>query len=134
MRKVCSRWRTPPTSRQMPTTPLQMIMMAAKMVSRGRVALSGPPASITEKISATSMMVTATASTRVPKGSPTRWATTSAWWTAAMTAPTMASAAATSNGVPGLPATAPARTAMARAGSRVCQWCMPRFCSTHLRP
>ena len=31
------------------------------------------------------MMVTATASTSVPKGSPTRCATTSAWWTAANT-------------------------------------------------
>ena len=38
-------------------------------------------------ISATSMTVTATASTSEPNGSPTRCATTSAWCTAASTAP-----------------------------------------------
>ena len=37
-------------------------------------------------ISATSITVTATASTSEPNGSPTRCATTSAWWTAASTA------------------------------------------------
>ena len=36
----------------MPTTPLQMIMIAEKIVSRGSVALSGPPASIIDTISA----------------------------------------------------------------------------------
>jgi hypothetical protein len=56
------------------------------MVSRGSVALSGPPASIIDTISATSITVMATASTSVPKGSPMRWATTSAWCTAASTA------------------------------------------------
>jgi hypothetical protein len=62
----------------MPTTPLQMIMIAAKMVSRGSVALSAPPASIIDRINAASMTVTATASTSVPSGSPTRCAMTSA--------------------------------------------------------
>ena len=33
------------------------------------------------------MTVTATARTKVPNGSPTRCAITSAWWTAAITAP-----------------------------------------------
>ena len=46
------------------------------------------PESIIERISEASITVTATARTRVPMGSPTRWATTSAWWTEAMTAPT----------------------------------------------
>ena len=58
--------------------PLQQIMIAANTVSRGSASLPAPPDSITETISATSMTVTATASTSVPKGSPTRCATTSA--------------------------------------------------------
>ena len=40
---------------------------------------------MTETIRATSITVTAMASTRVPKGSPVRCATTSAWYTAAKT-------------------------------------------------
>ncbi len=66
MRYVCSWWRRPPTSRHKPTTPLQMIITAAKMVSRGSSALSAPPPSIIETISATSITVTASASTSVP--------------------------------------------------------------------
>ena len=38
IRNVCSRWRSAPTSRQTPTTPLQMIMTVANTVSRGRAA------------------------------------------------------------------------------------------------
>ena len=68
----------PPASRHSPTAPLQMIMIAEKIVSRGSADLSGPPASIIETISATSMTVTATARISVPNGSPTRCATTSA--------------------------------------------------------
>ena len=64
-----------------------MIMIAEKIVSRGRADLSGPPASIIETISATSITVTATARIRVPNGSPTRCATTSAWCTEASTEP-----------------------------------------------
>jgi hypothetical protein len=59
--------------------PLQTIITAAKTVSRARPALSSPPASIIDTIRATSITVTATARTSVPNGSPTRWATTSAW-------------------------------------------------------
>ena len=62
----------------MPTTPLQMIMIAEKIVSRGSAALSAPPASIIDRISAVSITVTASASTSVPSGSPVRCATTSA--------------------------------------------------------
>ena len=58
--------------------PLQTIMIAEKTVSRASEAFSGPPPSIIETTSATSITVTATARSRVPKGSPTRWATTSA--------------------------------------------------------
>jgi hypothetical protein len=77
---------TAPTSRQSPTIPLQVIMTAAKTVSRASVEVSLPPLSMSVRISATSMTVTATARTRDPNGSPTRWATTSAWCTAASTA------------------------------------------------
>ena len=58
--------------------PLQVIMTAAKIVSRGRDAAFGPPESIKVTINATSMTVTATAKTSDPNGSPTRRATTSA--------------------------------------------------------
>ena len=43
---------------------------------------TAPPEIIIERISAVSITVTAKASTSVPKGSPMRCATTSAWWTA----------------------------------------------------
>jgi hypothetical protein len=49
--------------------------------------VSGPPATISVTMRPTSINVTATASTNDPNGSPTRCATTSAWWTAASTAP-----------------------------------------------
>ena len=67
--------------------PLQVIITAAKTVSLARVELLSPPSTIRVTIRATSMIVTATARTREPNGSPTRWATTSAWCTAASTAP-----------------------------------------------
>ena len=73
------RWkRTPPISSAIPTMPLHVIMTAANTVSRAREAVPGPPAIISVTINATSMIVTATASTSDPNGSPTRWATTSA--------------------------------------------------------
>ena len=59
--------------------PLQTIMTAANTVSRGEPALSAATPSMMETISATSITVTATARTSVPKGSPIRCATTSAW-------------------------------------------------------
>jgi hypothetical protein len=52
-----------------------MIMIAAKIVSRASAAAASPLASISETMRATSITVTASASTSVPKGSPTRWAT-----------------------------------------------------------
>ena len=58
--------------------PFRMIMMAAKIVSRANVTVASPADSISETISATSITVTARARTSDPKGSPTRWATTSA--------------------------------------------------------
>ena len=67
--------------------PFTVIITAANTVSRARLAFSGPPDAISVRMSATSMTVTATASTSDPNGSPTRWATTSAWCTAASTAP-----------------------------------------------
>ena len=70
--------RTPPMSRAIPTMPLQVIITAANTVSRANDALSGPHEIISVTIRPTSMIVTATASTSDPKGSPTRWATTSA--------------------------------------------------------
>ncbi len=60
---------------------MQVIITAANTVSRASVAVFGPPETISVTISATSITVTATASTSEPNGSPTRWAITSAWWT-----------------------------------------------------
>src|SRR5689334_7402268 len=89
----------------MPTMPLHTSITAANTVSRASPAFSGPLDNITETISATSMTVTATASTSVPNGSPMRCATTSAWWTAANTVATSAKAS--------IAATKPAAPAMA---------------------
>ena len=52
------------------------------------------------------MTVIATASTNVPNGSPTRWAITSAWWTAAITAPMspMPHSTASNASTPAMPA------------------------------
>ena len=85
--KLCSWWRVPPTSRHSPTMPLRISITAANTVSRASAPVSKPPASISETISATSITVTASARISVPKGSPTRCATTSAWCTAASTLP-----------------------------------------------
>ena len=72
--------------------PLVVIMTAANTVSRARDSVFDPPEIIKVTMSATSMTVTAIASTSDPKGSPTRCATTSAWCTAASTAPPSRSA------------------------------------------
>jgi hypothetical protein len=53
-------------------------MLAANTVSRAKVVVVSWLASISETISPTSMTVTETARISVPKGSPTRCATTSA--------------------------------------------------------
>src|SRR5215468_3316074 len=92
-------------------------MTAAKTVSRASPAFSAGAASMTEMISATSITVTATASTSVPNGSPVRCATTSAWYTAANTvaiSTTPAAAAMTPLSVPAKAATT--RTTQAKAG------------------
>ena len=47
-------------------------------ITRDLLIGSVPPAAISDTMSATSIRVTASARTKVPKGSPTRWATTSA--------------------------------------------------------
>jgi hypothetical protein len=74
--------------------PLHTIMTTAKTVSRAKPAFSAGAATMTETIRATSMIVTATARTSVPNGSPVRCATTSAWYTAAKTARIRATPAA----------------------------------------
>jgi hypothetical protein len=58
--------------------PSQVMITAANTVSRANDARSRPPEIISVTIRPTSMIVTATASTSDPKGSPTRGATTSA--------------------------------------------------------
>ena len=63
-----TRRRSAPTSSAMPTIPLQEIITAAKTVSRASVAVSSPPDTMSVTISATSMTVTATASTSEPNG------------------------------------------------------------------
>src|SRR4029434_2170313 len=75
------------TTRQRPTTPLHVIIAAANTVSRASVSVSEPPAAVSATTSPTATHGTAPASTSDPSGSPTRWATTSAWCTDARTAP-----------------------------------------------
>jgi hypothetical protein len=70
--------RTAPMRRAIPTIPLQVIITAANTVSRANEAVPGPPEIISVTMRPTSMIVTATANTSDPNGSPTRWATTSA--------------------------------------------------------
>src|SRR5262249_38875499 len=89
-RNATTWWRSAPTNRQSTTTPLHTIMKAENTVSRARVSTPTLDEVINMRISPTSMTVTATARISVPNGSPTRRATTSAWWTAASTAATRA--------------------------------------------
>jgi hypothetical protein len=96
-----------------------VIITAANTVSRASVAVSGPPDTERVTISATSMTVTATASTSDPNGSPTRWATTSAWCTAASTAPARTSATATVSTVPRSRPQVAASTSSATTGRTV---------------
>jgi len=56
----------PPKRRHKPTTPLQMIITAAKTVSRAKSDLSPGAANISETIKAVSITVTARASVNVP--------------------------------------------------------------------
>src|SRR5690349_9415050 len=80
--------------------PLQTIMTAANTVSRAKPDFSTGDDIMTETISAVSMIVTARARTSVPNGSPTRWATTSAWYTAANTVPNTTIAATVATRAP----------------------------------
>ena len=114
-------WRSALTSRHMPTMPLRLIITAANTVSRARVEVSLPPETISDTISATSITVTATASTSEPKGSPTRWATTSAWCTADSTAPTSSSDRIPSTASSGWRPQAAASARMATIGTTVVQ-------------
>ena len=83
--------------RHSPTTPLQTIMITAKTVSRANVGRPSP-ASMIDRIRATSITVTAMVSTSVPYGSPVRWAMTSAWWTQANTTPISTMSSTTGKG------------------------------------
>ena len=64
--KDCSPWRRPPLSRQIPTMPFRMIITEAKTVSRASPLAASSPAIINETMRATSMLVTDSASTKVP--------------------------------------------------------------------
>lgn len=66
----CTRCNTPPVSKQSPMIPLHTIITAENRVSRASPVVSVPPVIVIDTISATSMTVTATASTSVPNGSP----------------------------------------------------------------
>src|SRR5215213_522120 len=101
--------------------PVVVIMNAANTVSRASVEVSLPPATISVTISATSITVTATASTSEPNGSPTRWATTSAWCTAASTAAVSSAPITTRTTVPGLLPQVAATASAARTGTTVAQ-------------
>ena len=86
--KSCTKCLRAPSSKLAPMMPFKIIITAAKMVSRAKPMVASPPDIIIDTINATSIIVTAKANTKVPKGSPTRWAITSAWCTAATTLPT----------------------------------------------
>src|SRR3954470_2022187 len=96
--------------------PFVVIMTAANTVSRASVEVSFPPLTIRVTISATSMTVTATASTSEPNGSPTLCATTSAWWTAERTAAPRITATRTTRGGDRSRAQVSARVTTARIG------------------
>src|ERR1051326_7468340 len=96
--------------------PLHTIITAEKTVSRASPAFSAGAARMTETISAVSITVTASARTSVPNGSPTRWATTSAWYTAANTLASRTTPAAAAT-IPPPPANAAInRTTQASSG------------------
>src|SRR5262245_25963144 len=99
-----------------PPMPFDVMMTAANTVSRARVSAEPAPAIINVTIRATSITVTATASTSDPNGSPTRCATTSAWCTDASTAPArMTATTATSTATRSRPQVR-ASTTIARTG------------------
>ena len=77
--KRAARWCLAAAIRHRPSSRLRMIMHAANTVSRASVAASCRLASMSDTIRPASITVTATARISVPNGSPTRWATVSAW-------------------------------------------------------
>jgi hypothetical protein len=101
--------------------PFKMIINAANTVSRAKPAASSPPAAIKETMRATSIKVTASARTRVPKGSPILCATPSAWWTAAKTLPVSAIAITATMTAPPAPSPAAISTAPAKMGAATVQ-------------
>ena len=119
--KTAIRYFTAPISSESPTMPLSVIITAAKTVSRASAEVSPLPPIISVTISATSITVTATASSSDPNGSPTRCATTSAWWTADSTAPIRKMPIATAATVPGWRPHASASTTIAATGASVVQ-------------
>ncbi len=78
----CSWWRKPPTSNATPIIPLSTIITIPYMVSRANVGLFSP-VSMTAEIIITSMPMTESVSTSVPRGSPSLTARLSAWCTTA---------------------------------------------------
>src|SRR4051794_34463028 len=119
--KTTTLCRSAPSSTASPRMPLQVIITAANTVSRGSEAASGPPDTMSVTISATSITVTATASTSDPNGSPTRCATTSAWCTAASTAPTSTTATSSAGTVGSDRPQLTASTSRATTGTTVVQ-------------
>ena len=114
--------------------PLVVIMTAANTVSRASEAVSGPPEIIRVTIRPTSITVTATASTSDPNGSPTRWAITSAWCTAASTAaPSRIPTTATRAYGRSRPQVA-ASASTARTGAMTVQRTRDRITRSSLRP
>jgi hypothetical protein len=113
--------RSEPSSSARPTIPLVVIMTAANTVSRASEAVSWPPESMSVTIRPTSITVTATARTSDPNGSPTRCATTSAWCTAASTAPASSTATTPTQTLPGFRPQTAASTASPRTGTRTVQ-------------
>ena len=118
--------RSAPMSSESPTMPLSEIISAAKTVSRAYVAAPSPPPRVSITISPTSITVTATARTRDPNGSPIRCATTSAWWTAASTAPTSTTATSASSSGCSVFGQVTASRTRPRRGRATVHWSGPR--------
>ena len=127
--KTANRSRRAATTSASPTMPFTVIITAAKTVSRASPAVPSPPLTISVTMSATSMTVTATASTKEPKGSPTRCATTSAWWTAARTAPINSTATSSSTRSPGERPQVRTSATTATSGTATVQESRPRTIS-----
>ena len=73
----CSWWRRPPSSNETPIMPLSTIITTPNIASRASAGFDSP-VSMTAEIIMTSMPITASVSTSVPRGSPRRTARLSA--------------------------------------------------------